>query len=102
MLILSKKHDVRTSLFHHILSSDVNRTSAVILSAIALSALASPIIAASYEEDSSAITPRSITVDLDYTPMDGDYVKLDAQQLSVYFKENIENDPFGTAWSFIP
>ena len=94
MLILSKKHDVRTSLFHHILSSDVNRTSAVILSAIALSALASPIIAASSEEDSSAITPRSITVDLDYTPMDGDYVKLDAQQLSVYFKENIENDPF--------
>ena len=94
MLILSKKHDGRTSLSHHTLSNDVNRTSAVILSAIALSALASPIITATSQDDSSAIMPRSITVDLDYTPMDGDYVKLDAQQLSLYFKENIENDPF--------
>ena len=94
MLILSKKHDGRTSLSHHTLSNDVNRTSAVILSAIALSALASPIITATSQDDSSAIMPRSITVDLDYTPMDGDYVKLDAQQLSLYFKENIESDPF--------
>ena len=94
MLILSKKHDGRTSLSHHTLSNDVNRTSAVILSAIALSALASPIITATSQDDSSAIMPRSITVDLDYTPMDGDYVKLDAQQLSLYFKENIDSDPF--------
>ena len=45
MLILSKKHDGRTSLSDHTFSYVVNRTSAVILSAIALSALASPIIA---------------------------------------------------------
>ena len=94
MPILSRKHDGRTSLSHHAVSNDVNRTSAVILSAIALSALASPIIAASSQDGSSGITPRSITVDLDYTPMDGDYVRLDAQQLSVYFKQNIESDPF--------
>ena len=94
MRILSKKRNERTSLSHHTLSSDVNRTSAVILSAIALSALASPIIAASSPDDSAATTPRSITVDLDYTPMNGDYVKLDAQQLSVYFKEYVESDSF--------
>ena len=82
------------SLSHHTLSYDVNRTSAVILSAIALSALASPIIVASSLDDSTTSTPRSITVDLDYATMDGDYVKLDAQQLSVYFKEYVESDSF--------
>ena len=82
------------SLSHHILSTDVNRTSAVILSAIALSALASPIIAASSPDDYTTSTPRSISVDLDFTPMDGDYVKLDGQQYSIYFKEYIESDSF--------
>ena len=55
------------------ISSDVNRTSAVILSAIALSALASPIIAASSPDDSTTSTPRSISVD-GFHSMDGDYV----------------------------
>ena len=72
----------------------MNRVSAVILSAIALSALASPIIAASSTDSTSSTSPKSITVDLDFTPVDGDYVKLDGQQLSIYIKENIESDPF--------
>ena len=72
----------------------MNRTSAVILSAIALSALALPIIAASSPDESTTSTPRSISVDLDFTPMNGDYVKLDGQQLSVYYKELIESDSF--------
>ncbi len=72
----------------------MNRSSAALFAALMLTALASPIIAAAPADGEATNQPRSITVDLTWPHVDGDYSKLDAQQWSQFFKEELESGGF--------
>lgn len=72
----------------------MNRSSAALFAALMITALASPIIAAAPADAEDSGQPRSITVDLTWSHVDGDYSELDAQQWSTYFKEDLESGGF--------
>ena len=91
----ARKHrDRRTSLAQDVRSEHVNRTSVLLIAALTLTALASPIIAASSSDEEAAGQPRNISVDLTWPHVEGDYSELDWQQYATYFKEDLENDGF--------
>ena len=86
--------DRRTSLAHDVRSEHVNRTSVLLIAALTLTALASPIIAASSSDEEASGQPRNISVDLTWPHVEGDYSELDWQQYATYFKEDLENEGF--------
>ena len=68
----------------------MKRTLSVLMTALALTAILTPMMVVAEEKS----VTKSITVDMSWTHLDGDYSELDSEEYSILFKNQVESGGF--------